>query len=207
MYNSSEKRKTSAGHDLAYKMWATKGSRFQADERNKKLSRISTLTISFISVEVIALNLFSIANLTPVFVDVDFLSLFTVIGSIFILLFSVLENAKSYKSKALTHHACALEIGKVYTKLKRVLASNENKDFNDDEVLESTEAEYDKILEKYENHQNVDFQKFLLDRHRDFHLGWKERWGKRINIYFRTWFVYHFFILIGPMLMLIYSLQ
>lgn len=203
MFNEKQKKQSSAGHDLAYRLWSTKGSRFRAAERCESVAKISTFAVAFLSVEVIALNLASLAGLLK---DIDpvYIPTLTLILSISILVFGIFENAKDYRVRGLKYHSCGLEINKLYNELKRHLSANNQADFNDQTIISDINERFENVLSRHENHQNHDFHAFLLDRHKDFKLNWLKRWEKRAINYYSSKLLYHGLILLGPVLICIY---
>ena len=180
MFSSKEKRRVSGGHELAFKMWSTKGARFCADERCKKTSKLSNFTIAFLSFEVIALSIYSLSGEMDSFIDSKTITVSTLIFSILFLVLSIFENAKEYNLQARNYHACAIEIGKLYTTLKIELSKNKDEDFNDSSFLKDLEIKYEAILEKYPNHEQVDYLRFKINRSDDFKISF---WQSKIDTF------------------------
>lgn len=204
MYSPEEKRRVSGGHELAFKMWSTKGARFCADERCKKTSKLSNLTIAFLSFEVIALSIYSLSGELDNFIDSKTITVSTLILSILFLVLSIFENAKEYNLQAKNYHACGIEIGKLYTTLKLELSKNKDEDFNDAILLKGLEIKYEAILEKYPNHEQVDYLRFKINRSDDFKINWFQSKMTLLKIYGRTKLIYHSLILAGPAFLIIY---
>jgi len=202
MYSTKEKRRVSAGHNLAFKMWSTKGARFVADERCKKTYKLSNFTIAFLSFEVIAISIYSLTGNFDSIVETKIITAWTLILSILFLVLSIFENAKNYNVKAKDYHNCGLEIGKVYSKLKMILATNGDKDFNDLNVLNPLQEEYDKILDKYENHEEVDYAQYKNNKKIDFKISKYDVFKNKVIIYFNTKLLYHFLIIIVPIILI-----
>lgn len=202
MYSNKEKRRISGGHNLIFKMWATKGARFVADERCKKIYSLSSFTIAFLSFEVIAISIYSLTGNFENIIESKVITALTLILSILFLVLSIFENAKNYNVKAKDYHNCGLEIGKVYSKLKLILAKNNNEDYNEQEELDILQKEYEDILDKYENHEEIDYLQFQVNKKNDFGTDyWKVKKNK-ISIYFESKFLYHFLVVIGPILLI-----
>lgn len=204
MYSVKEKRRTSGGHNLAFKMWSTKGARFVADERCKATATLSTFTIAFLSFEVIAISIYSLSGSLNNYIDSNTTTAWTLILSILFLVLSIFENAKNYSLKAKNYHNCGLDIGKVYSKLKQILANNEDKDYNDQTELNKLSTEYEDILVKYENHEQIDYLQFQVNKSKDFEINWWIKTKSQIMIYRKSSFLYHILMLTGPILLFIY---
>ncbi|WP_405567786.1 SLATT domain-containing protein [Polaribacter sp. Asnod6-C07] len=202
MYSTKEKRRVSAGHNLAFKMWSTKGARFVADERCKKSYRLSSFTIAFLSFEVIAISIYSLTGSFDSLIESKIITSWTLILSILFLVLSIFENTKNYNVKAKDYHNCGLEIGKVYSKLKMILATNKDGDFNDLKILNPLQDEYDKILDKYENHEEVDYAQYKINKKKDFKINYGYVLKNQAIIYFNTKFLYHFLIIIVPIILI-----
>jgi len=202
MFSTKEKRRKSAGHNLAFKMWSTKGARFVADERCKKTYKLSSFSIAFLSFEVIAISIYSLSGNFESIIETKIITAWTLILSILFLVLSIFENAKNYNVKAKDYHNCGLEIGKVYSKLKMLLATNGDNDYNDLSVLNPLQEDYDKILDKYENHEEVDYAQYKINKKKDFKVN---RWyvlKNQIIIYYNTKLLYHFLIIIVPIVLI-----
>lgn len=200
MYSKKEKRRTSAGHNLIFKLWSTKGARFVADERCKKTYNLSSFTIALLSFEVIAISIYSLAGTFNEFEN-KLITSYTLILSILFLVLSIFENAKNYNVKANNFHNCGLEIGKIYSKLKAILAENGDKDYNDMDIINNFQKEYDEILDKYENHEDIDYEKFRLNKRKDFELTNWEVFKSYIAIYYQNKFLYHFLLFVLPIIL------
>ena len=153
--------------------------------------------------EVIAVNLASLAGLLDN-INPTFIPTITLILSISILVFGIFENAKNYNIRSLNYHSCGLEINKLYNEVKKHLAKNNQEDFNDEVVLDSINERFETMLAQHENHESIDFHSFILDRQKDFKLTWKDRWEKRLILYYNSKLMYHALILLGPCIGLAY---
>jgi hypothetical protein len=207
MYTDKEKRKRSGGHELAFKMWTTKGARFCADQRCKKIAKLSTFTIAFLSFEIIAITIYSLYSGQEDPDSSKTITVFTLILSILFLVVSIFENAKGYNLQAHRYHSCSLEIGKIYTKLKIILAKNQDEDFNDYAILEEKEIQYEACLEKYENHEQIDYMSFKLIRKIDFEIDFWEAMIMRLTIYWNSKLMYHALIISGPIALTVFFLS
>src|SRR5690606_4923378 len=98
-------------------------------------------------------------------------------------------------------HSCGLEIGKIYSKLKAILAENGDKDYNDMNIINDFQKEYDKILDKHENHEDIDYEKFKLNKRKEFELSKWEIFISYITIYFQKNFLYHFLLFVLPIIL------
>lgn len=131
----------------------TASSRFQASRRFALHNYLSLLSVSFFSLVLIITSTPQIANYkflaNPTIVNIGQLSL-----SILLLSLSIAIGLSDFSLKSHQHHACGMELNKLATLLKNKW----------DQHLESAEyneyiEKYYLILEKYENHLEIDHKK------------------------------------------------
>lgn len=190
------------GVELNFKLWATKGARFAASDRNKKLNSLSYQTIGYLSSYLIIINLINVYDLPYLSkMSSQSLGFWTTSLSILILIFSQFENAKNYSIKSEKHHQCGLEIAELYNKLRMVKTFEK---FNDPEnEIEKISEQYDIALKKYENHAPIDLKTFTTTKPKYFKLNRFSVLKINIQKYFKIKFKYHLMIY-GPILLFIY---
>jgi len=165
----SEKRKKSKEYldktfleELNHKIWCTKGTRFNADNRFKKKAKLSNISISIISAYLIIASLFSVYDINQNSDDSIINYLVTAL-SILLLVVSMHENNQNYKLKAYNFHSCGLELAEIYNRL-RTFKTLEGKK-TEIEIVEfcnEINDKYQKILNKYDNHDNIDYDTFRI---------------------------------------------
>lgn len=182
--------------ELNYKFWTTKGARFTASSRLKKINRLSSYSIGFLSGYMIIIGLLSVFNLNnDKIVSNEQLGFITTGLSILILVFSQLESANDYALKADKFHNCALEIGELYNKL-RYLKTNLKNEEEINSLAQELSIEYSNVLKKYDNHEPIDFEYFKTSKNDYFKLSKYKVFKIKCEYYFRTKFLYHFLILV-----------
>lgn len=134
----------------------TASSRFQASRRFALHNHLSLLSISFFSLVLIVTSIPQIANYTflvnPTFFNIGQLSL-----SILLLSLSIAIGLSDFSLKSHQHHACGMELNKLATLIKNKWDQNlDPAEYN--EYIEK----YYSILEKYENHSEIDHKKANL---------------------------------------------
>jgi hypothetical protein len=156
--------------ELKHKLWSTRGSRFRASERLKTKEKYSLLSMSILSAYLIIFGLLSVYNLFNTKGISENLIPFTITSvSIFLLVFSLFENSKNYPVRAIQFHACALEISRLYNELQTFKSYNKEATQSEKKEFSTTIWEkYQTILEKYENHLQIDNKIFKLG-HRDYY--------------------------------------
>ena len=148
--------------ELNHKIWCTKGTRFNADKRLKKKSKLSNITISILSAYLIIASLFSVYNINQNS-DNDIINYLITALSILLLVVSMHENNQDYKLKAFNFHSCGLELAEIYNKLRtfKTLEGEKNESEISDFCSEIN-FKYQSILNKYDNHEDIDYDTFRI---------------------------------------------
>ena len=193
------------GVELNYKLWFTKGARFSASERNKKLNDLSSMTIGYLSAYLIIINLINIYNL-PFLEKLteNELGFWSASLSILILLYSQFESAKNYSIKGEKFHKCSLEIAELYNELRMVKTSTSISKKKEEKLISKISQNYDEVLKKYENHSYIDNKHFKTHKPEYFELTRFDVWKIKTEKYFRVYFKYHLMIY-GPIILFILS--
>jgi hypothetical protein len=141
------------------KLWETKGARFIAANRLELHEKWSTITISLISIYIISLNLlvlFPECRRMQLFSNLN-ITYSTICLSVLILVVSLIIASRNYKLRADKFHECGRKITGIYDKV--CLWKNTNYLPNNYEI-ENISSEYLNLLDKYENHNHIDFLLF-----------------------------------------------
>ena len=132
----------------------TKGLRFAAHRRLLKKHHLSVLSVSMLSLYVIA------ASLMPTFIgplpgkSTNMLAFATIIASIFIIVLSHVAAGQNYYARAERMLKCAQKISELYYELEQRFLSNSL----NETLLEKMRNTYAAILSDYsENHDDIDF--------------------------------------------------
>jgi hypothetical protein len=132
---------------LSDRIWETRKCRINYEKRLLNYMRFMELVIPFYSIFLIALSIISLSSNNRI---INFSS---IIGSISILIISIIGSNKDYKGKA-------KEIKNQYISLEKLLFdSNKAEDRNDNEKILQIEKEYIEILRNTDNHSEFDFLK------------------------------------------------
>lgn len=153
---------------LLGKMWKTKSARFNAHRRLKAKQSLSTTATSFLAFYLVVVALIPLvyeANLPPG--APKFLSVVSLIISIFLIMITLLESAKNYSGEADRMQQCALEISKLY---------NEFQALTMDEIsskrVEFT-SRYSTVLKSHElDHKDIDYLRFELMYSSDINVSY-----------------------------------
>lgn len=181
------------------KLWETKGSRFNSAKRLELHEKWSTITISIISVYIVSLNLivlFPISERVEIFNNNN-ITFSTICLSILILVISLILNSRNYKVRASKFHDCGREINEVYDKV--CIWRSTGKKVSESELLNLSKIYYS-VLDKYENHERLDFLLFKsnnLDAYEGHIKCPKLFWlWTKTKYHFITMIIYWFFLLV-----------
>tara|TARA_R110002096_G_scaffold169915_1_gene341878 strand:- start:1755 stop:2429 length:675 start_codon:yes stop_codon:yes gene_type:complete len=148
--------------ELNYKMWSTKGARFNCDMRLRTKGNASNASLAIISAYLIIASLITVFNL-GLGISQEVLN-FTITGlSILVLVFTQFENAQKYDLVAKTHHDSGLKISEIYNEL-RIFKTLQKKP-TDDETLNFAKdltKGYENVLSTSGNHSRIDYDRFLI---------------------------------------------
>lgn len=188
--------------ELNYKLWSTKGARFEASTRNLRQKKLSAQSVGFLSAYLIVINIVHIYDLSFWKLDItaNDVAFASTAFSILILLYSQLESAEDHGVKAEKYHSCALEIGELYNKLR--LSKSHETDEEKRTRIREISNEYDLVLRQYENHKPIDRDKFMLNKPHYHGLNWLERSIGQTKYYFLVKLKYHVLIW-GPLIIFV----
>jgi hypothetical protein len=154
--------------ELNHKIWCTKGARFNADSRFKNKSKWSTISVSFLSAYLIIASLISVYNINQSS-DNNIINYLVTALSILLLVVSMYENNQDYKVRALNYHNCGLELAEIYNSLRIFKTLKEQK--SESEIVEfcsNINEQYQIILNKYDNHERLDYDTFRINNLLDY---------------------------------------
>ena len=148
--------------ELNYKMWSTKGSRFNSDKRLRTKGNASNVSLAIISAYLIIASLIVVFNIANG-VNQEVIN-FTITGlSILVLVFTQYENAQKYDLVAKMHHDSGLKISELYNELR--IFKTLRKDPSDYEILNFARdivGRYENVLSTSGNHSRLDYDRFLM---------------------------------------------
>jgi hypothetical protein len=166
------------------RIWRTKGCRFNAYRRLSKKNSVLTFVTSFSSIHLLAIGILQLTTLITLSnKQSQLLSFISIILSIIILAYSLIENGKEHGLKSERHHLCGIDLGRIYTQLE--LLTKE-----DTAEIAKLATSYDLVTKKYLlNHETIDDEFFQLQHPKDFTvMNSKNRFEK-----FRIKFLYGYF--------------
>lgn len=147
-----------ASDHLLSKMWKTKGSRFNAHARLKARHWASVLATSLLALYLIALSLCQLTFadvLTPL--ESKVLLIGGVVVSVFLIIITLVENARNYLGDADRMHQSALAISELYNRFQSLTIEQANAErltFND---------QYSEALKQIPvDHKDIDYKRFMI---------------------------------------------
>lgn len=180
-------------------MWKTRGARFSAYQRLRKTQQLSFYSTSFLSAYLIVINLLPAFKLLPDFISVDHISFLSAALSIVLLIYTVIESSMNYGLNADRFHNCARELSSLHAQLYQLLDRKKSTEQN----LKKISDEYNIILNRYENHDPLDYNFHKATNPKEFKLNcieanWiKFRWNYLIHSrHYFVLFVFPIFLLI-----------
>ncbi|MFH2051219.1 MAG: SLATT domain-containing protein [bacterium] len=177
--------------ELNYKLWSTKGARFVAARRLETKAKLSVWALSSFSAYLIVFSILgAMFDLSPIGISEQIVTFSLITLSILVLVVSQEINRSEYRWRAFEHHKCALEIGRLYSRLRMI--KKEDGTPADIVLVEEISNEYQVVLEKYENHEGIDYDLFrvLKSDYEDHSLGWWPGTLCRVKYFWHTYVPY-----------------
>jgi hypothetical protein len=151
--------------ELSYKIWSTKGARFRADRRLTTISKMSNISFSILSAYLIIAGLLAVYNIENNDIHLNYINYYVTALSILQLVVAQFENSQDYKLKGKNFHDCSLELSKLYNKLRTFKTLNTQvSDYTNLSFCQKLSEEYQEILNRYENHEDIDYDNFKLSQ-------------------------------------------
>jgi hypothetical protein len=158
--------------DLLKRMWITRGARYNAYRRLKKKHEMSISAKAFLSSYVLIINSLRFVNFVQLRTDqLSYISFFTMVISVFILVLSLIDSSKDYKMNADKLYNSAIEIENLYNELKRIVGSavsagTMERSFN------TISCAYGRILQVSQvNHDLIDYYLMFNNRKKESLYG------------------------------------
>ena len=148
--------------ELNYKMWSTKGSRFNCDKRLRTKGKASNVGLAIISAYLIIASLITVFGL-ELGISQNALNFIITGLSILVLVFSQFENAQNYELNAKMHHDSGLKISELYNELR--IFKTLKQDPSNYEMLSFAKditKKYESVLNTSGNHSRIDYDRFLM---------------------------------------------
>lgn len=191
--------------ELNYKIWSTKGSRFNASTRLSKTARWSNFSLTMLSVYLTAIGLILVynVNISTEKMDENLIAYSITCLSILVLVLGQIEGAKDYSMKAKEFHNCGLELSKIYNDLRiyKTLKAEPTLEEKEQFARKISDA-YQRVLEKHENHQQIDNDKFKTTKAEFHSLNLWNVFVINVRYYLKTIFIFHLLIFLPPIIII-----
>jgi hypothetical protein len=162
---SKEYMEKSFLEELNYKIWSTKGARFRADRRLSKIAKMSNISFSVLSAYLIIAGLLAVYNIENDGNKLNYINYYVTALSIIQLVVVQFENSQDYKLRAKGFHDCSLELSKLYNRLRTFKTLNTDaSEFATLNFCRQLSEEYQEILGRYENHEDIDYDVFKISQ-------------------------------------------
>ncbi len=181
--------------ELNYKMWVTKGARFNASKRLALRDNWSNKAMGFLSSYLIIIGLLSVYQISQApIISPNVIAFGSTAISILLLAFSQMEAAQDYKMRAHRHIDCALRVSKLYNDLRIFKTMKEPTNEEKVSFAEEIGNKYQEILDHYANHDSVDLKLFKAKNKGYFKLNKFDVFAYNIRFYFSSIFLYQLLI-------------
>ena len=174
-------------NELSDKIWATKNARFTASRRMHRNKISSVAAVSMLSASIIAINLFAFLPNKNCNTDFStYITLFTIVLSVFALVISTLINQLDYANRENNFHKCGIDLDILNQQIKIYITESQIKTDIEKETNNKILLEYKSILTQYNlNHTPFDdqYSKYLVEREKHV-LIWKECLSCKNLIYY-----------------------
>lgn len=151
--------------ELSRRVKVTSKARYNASRRLSLQNSMSQWTLALLSVALILISLVSASDIETSF-NKSYTDIMQIVFSVLILTYSLLLGTGDYSARSVKIHRCGLELGRIARKIKPYENSEEY-----DQQYEELNDEYYNCLEKYENHESIDFLVASLETKEWFHEG------------------------------------
>lgn len=100
-------------------------------------------------------------------------------------------------------HSCAKEMGLIYNKLEKLILSDQPESVKQ-EGYEKLADQYQSILDKYDNHDPIDFSLFKARNKNEFQFSRLKVFRVQVEYYIYTQLKYHLIIVFPVVVFMIY---
>lgn len=137
--------------ELSRRVKITSKARYNASRRLSLQNKMSQWVLALLSVALILISLVSASDIKITYSQ-SYTDIMQIVFAVLILAYSLLLGTGDYSARSVKIHRCGMELGRIARKIKPFEGS-----VLEDVKYEELYNEYYNCLEKYENHENVDF--------------------------------------------------
>lgn len=137
--------------ELNRRVKLTSKARYNASRRLTLKNKMSQWSLALISVALILISLTSASGIQVEF-STRYIDMMQIVFAVLILTYSLLLATGDYSARSVKIHRCGMELGRIARRIKPFEGEDDNID-----AYEKLANDYYNCLEKYENHENVDY--------------------------------------------------
>lgn len=153
---------------LLRKMWQTKSARFNAHMRLQRRHWLSIAATSILSCYLVGISLFQLAfegSITAI--SLRLLSVTNIVVSVFLIMITLLENARNYGNEGERMRENALAISKLYNEFQALTVTEADKQ------RDKYAAAYSDLMIKAKlNHADIDRNLFRIPNAKELKIDW-----------------------------------
>jgi hypothetical protein len=153
---------------LLRKMWQTKSARFNAHTRLLRRHRFSIAATSILSCYLVGISLYQLAFESAISATgIRLLSVTNIVVSVFLIMITLLENARNYGNEGERMRENALAISKIYNEFQALTVAEA------DQLRDKYAAAYsDLMIEAKLNHSDIDHNLFRIPNAKELKIAW-----------------------------------
>ena len=188
--------------DLPTRARRTAKARFVAAQRFELHNLCSRCTVAIASIALLTIPLLQAFDLSTN-LNSQQLNVIQILLAVVILVFSLLLSGEEYAVKANRMHRCGIELNALAQKSRElnVLAQKNGKQVDDEMQLRLLE-QYHNVIQRCDNHQQIDFDMQKLQNHKDYFETRFQHWWATIQIRPRYWLRFSLYLVV-PILIIV----
>jgi len=182
--------------ELDYKLYYTKGARFEAHDRLKHTAKLSMICSSLLNAYLIVAGLLSVYNIySTQFISGNLTAYLITSLSILLMVFNQVESVKQYDKRGQGFLDCALELSSLYEEL-RIFRTLQNQPTEAETIAfaRRIKTQYEQVLKGTENHLPIDYDLYRSKKARQLGLSFTQLIQVRLKNYLSAYFFYHLLI-------------
>lgn len=187
--------------ELDYKLYYTKGARFEAHDRLKRTAKLSMISANLLNAYLIVAGLLAVYNIhSEELISTNLMAYLITSLSILLMVFNQLEAMKHYAQRGEAFLHCALALSSLYEELRifqTLKVSPSEKEVED--FAYQIKTSYELTLKDSENHLPIDYDLYRSKKRKQLGLSQAQTTYIRLKHYVTSYLFYH--LLIGSPLL------
>ena len=182
--------------ELDYKLYYTKGARFEAHDRLKRTAKLSMISANLLNAYLIVAGLLTVYNIhSEQLISSNMMAYLITSLSILLMVFNQVEAMKHYDRRGKAFLQCALALSSLYEELhifQTLKGSSSEQEVAD--FAYQIKTSYELTLQDSENHLPIDYDLYRAKKSKQLGLSTWQRSYIRLKHYISTYFFYHLLI-------------